>query len=114
MGVRIAVSRGDGGVRSIPGGDRLPSVSEPEQTDARELALRRLKARRSFRSLLGTAIGILAVMIVIWALSGGGYFWPIWVVFGLGIALIATGWQAYGPRQGPITEDEIQREMDRL
>ena len=52
-------------------------------------------------------------MIAIWALSGGGYFWPIWVVFGLGIALITTAWQAYGPRDHAITEDEIQREMDK-
>jgi len=88
-------------------------VTEPEENPARELALRRLKARRSFKGLLATAVGVLAIMVVIWALSGGGYFWPIWVVFGLGIALIATGWQAYGPQQGPITEDEIQREIDK-
>ena len=84
----------------------------PDQDDdAREQALGRLKARRSFKGLLISAAGVLALMIVIWALSGGGYFWPIWVVFGLGIALVATGWQAYGPRQQPITEDDIQREM---
>jgi hypothetical protein len=90
----------------------LAAVAEPDRDDARRQALNRLKAQRSFRSLALTALGVLALMVVIWALSGGGYFWPIWVVFGLGIALVATGWQAYGPRQQPITEEDIQREMD--
>ena len=92
-------------------------MAEAEENGAdsgvREQALRRLKAQRSFKALLVTAVGVLALMVVIWALSGGGYFWPIWVVFGLGIALVATGWQAYGPREHVITEDEIQREMDK-
>lgn len=87
-------------------------MAELEQDDARERALNRLKAQRSFRGLAVTAIGVLVLMIVIWALSGGGYFWPIWVVFGLGVALVASGWQAYGPRQRPITEDDIRREID--
>lgn len=26
-----------------------------------------------------------AGLIVIWAISGGGYFWPIWVIIGWGI-----------------------------
>lgn len=26
-------------------------------------------------------------LILIWALSGGGYFWPIWVIIGWGIGL---------------------------
>lgn len=26
-------------------------------------------------------------LILIWALSGGGYFWPIWVIVGWGIGL---------------------------
>ncbi|HET6831261.1 MAG TPA: 2TM domain-containing protein [Solirubrobacterales bacterium] len=87
-------------------------MAELEQDDARERALNRLKAQRSFRGLAVTAVGVLVLMIVIWALSGGGYFWPIWVVFGLGVALVASGWQAYGPRQRPITEDDIRREID--
>ena len=35
-------------------------------SDAREQALRRLKAQRAFRNLLLTATGILVVMIAIW------------------------------------------------
>ncbi len=89
-------------------------MADDDTGNAREIALRRLKAKRAFKSLLITAAGLLVLMVVIWALSGGGYFWPIWVVFGLGIALVTTGWQAYGSTTGPITEDEIQDEMGKL
>jgi hypothetical protein len=87
-------------------------MAEIDQDDARSRALNRLKAQRSFRSFALTAVAVMALMIVIWALGDRGYFWPIWVLFGLGIALVASGWQAYGPRRRPITEEEIQREMD--
>ncbi len=88
-------------------------MAEERENGAREQALRRLKAQRALRSLAITSLGVLTLMVVIWALSGGGYFWPIWVVFGLGIALITTAWQAYGPRDHGISEDEIQREIDK-
>ncbi len=84
-----------------------------EQSEAREYALSRLKAKRDFKSLLGSAAVVSAIVIVIWALSDRGYFWPIWVMFGFGIALLFGGWRAYGPSQGPITEDEIRREMEK-
>jgi uncharacterized membrane protein len=88
-------------------------MAEPEENGAREQALKRLKAQRAFRGLLVTAVGVMALMIAIWALSGGGYFWPIWVVFGLGIALITMAWQAYGPRESEITEADIERELEK-
>jgi len=40
------------------------------------------------RGLLAHAVvsGVIAVLVVaIWALAGGSYFWPVWVVFGLAI-----------------------------
>ena len=52
-------------------------------------------------------------MVAIWAISDGDYFWPVWVMLGFAIALLFSGISAYGPRRAPITEDQIQREMDR-
>jgi hypothetical protein len=50
------------------------------------------------------------VLIVIWAVAGGGSFWPIFPMIGFGFALFGQ-WQAiHGNR--PISEDEIRREMD--
>jgi hypothetical protein len=63
------------------------------------------------RSLAATALFVIAVCVIIWAVSGAGDFWPVWVMLGFAIALAASAWNACGPRQRPITEDEIQREM---
>jgi len=51
------------------------------------------------------------MLVGIWAFSGAGYFWPIWVLLGWGIGLALNGWTVYFQR--PITEDDIQREMER-
>ncbi len=89
-------------------------MAEEVDDQVREIALKRLKAKRSFSGLLVTSAAVITLVVVIWALGGGGYFWPIWVVFGLGIALVTSGWQAYGSTSKPITEDQIQEEMERL
>ncbi len=85
-----------------------------DENDTRELAVKRLQAQRQFMATLVSGIGVVLLMVVIWLLSGRGYFWPIWVMFGFAIALATTAWHAYGKPQTPITEDDIQREMDRI
>lgn len=82
------------------------------QTDPRALAIQRLRLKRDFRGTLAAGLLAIAVTVAIWALAGGGYFWPVWVILGVAISLIVTGWKAYGP-SGPITEDEIQQEMQK-
>jgi 2TM domain-containing protein len=51
------------------------------------------------------------LLVVIWALSGVGQFWPIWAMLGWGIGLAFHGWSVYVRK--PISEDEIRREMQR-
>lgn len=82
--------------------------------DARDIAVKRLQAKRQFTATLVSGLGVIALMVVIWLLSGRGYFWPVWVVFGFAIALATTAWHAYGKPETPITEDEIQREVNRM
>ena len=41
------------------------------QDDARRQAISRLKAKRDFKSFLGTAAIVIVVVIVVWALSDG-------------------------------------------
>jgi hypothetical protein len=85
-------------------------IDKPEQ--ARELAIQRLKMKQDFKGILGGGLFAVIVTVVIWALGEGGYFWPVWVMLGAAIAIIAQGWTAYGPRNR-ITEDDVQREMSR-
>lgn len=44
------------------------------------------KLRRFYTDALIYAVVNLG-LILIWAISGGGYFWPIWVIIGWGIGL---------------------------
>ena len=47
--------------------------------------------RQSFKTHLTFYLVVNVLMIGIWAASGGGYFWPIWVILGWGIGLAAHG-----------------------
>jgi hypothetical protein len=85
-------------------------VDSPEQ--ARELAIQRLKMKQDFKGVLGGGLLAVVVTVVIWALGEGGYFWPMWVMLGVAIAIVTQGWKAYGP-SNRITEDDVQREMGR-
>ena len=80
--------------------------------DARQLAIQRLKMTRDFIGLVGSALLAVAVTTLIWAMGGGGDYWPKWVILGVGIALVAQGWKAYGP-SNRITEADVQREIER-
>ena len=49
------------------------------------------------------------VPVVVWAVTGFGYFWPGWVMAGWGVLLGLDVWSAYSRR--PITDDDIEREL---
>jgi len=66
----------------------LRDLPSPMPVLATEKAVRRqLRRRRAFVHIRNFA-GINAICIAIWALSGGGYFWPEWVIFGTSIPMI--------------------------
>ena len=50
--------------------------------DARQQAIRRLSQKRTYRSQVQQYLLVNAVLIVILAATGRGYFWPIWPIFG--------------------------------
>ncbi len=79
--------------------------------DQREAAIQRLRARRAFHLHVTVYVAVNALLIVIWALTDRGYFWPIWPILGWGIALVIHYWAVF--MRKPITEDEIRREMGR-
>ncbi|MGN6275404.1 MAG: 2TM domain-containing protein [Solirubrobacterales bacterium] len=84
-------------------------VDKPEQ--ARELAIQRLKMKQDFKGLVGSGLLAIIVTTIIWAMGGGGDYWPKWVILGVGIGLVVQGWKAYGP-SNRITEADVQREME--
>jgi len=78
---------------------------------ARQQAIQRLHQRRGFLNYVIGAIVISLFMVVIWALTGRGDFWPIWVMGGFAIGLIFYGVNL--AMNKPLTEDQIQREMQK-
>ena len=82
--------------------------SSPE----RDFAIKRLKAKRDLRQLAGVAVFVAVVIVTIWWATGADYFWPMWPMIGMGVALTAA-WRVWGPGERPIAEDEIAEEMRR-
>ena len=81
--------------------------------ELRERALRRLKQRRDFRGHVLIYLLVNAFLTVIWWMtSSEGFFWPMFVMVGWGIAVVMNAYDVYVG--GEITEDEIEREMDHL
>ena len=87
-------------------------ASARSEEELRKLALARLRKRRDFLTHVVAYLVVNAMLIVIWALTGAGFFWPgvIMVAWAIGLALNA--WDVYGRK--PITEDEVQRETEKL
>jgi len=77
----------------------------------RRAAIERLKNRRGFVPHLVAYVVVNALFVLIWATTGGGYFWPVWVIGLWGIGLVMHAWTAFV--QKPITEEDVQREIER-
>lgn len=83
-----------------------------ERDGVRTRAIRRLERKREFEQHLLVFAAVNTLLIVIWAASGAGYFWPIWPLAGWGIAVALHAWRTYG--QSSIGEDDIRREIERM
>jgi hypothetical protein len=88
-------------------------MAPASEEDLRKEAVASLNRKRAFRQTVFAYLVVNALLIVIWAVSGAGYFWPVWVIGGWGIGLAFQAWGAYGQRRG-ISEDEVSREMSRI
>jgi uncharacterized membrane protein len=82
--------------------------------DLREFARKRIKARRDFWSMILVFIIVFALCAAVWFLTGRGYFWPIWLLFGFGIATLFSALSTFGPGSRPISKDHIDEEVRKL
>lgn len=88
-----------------------PNAPQDADGEARDLAFKRVKARRDLSAHAVTYLVVNTFLIGVWFMSGGGYFWPAWVMGGWGIGLALNAWDVLFRR--PITEADIEREMRR-
>jgi vacuolar-type H+-ATPase subunit I/STV1 len=76
------------------------------------MAVERLKKKADFWKHLLVFVLFNGMFALVWAMTGRHFFWPIFVIGGWGIGLIAHGVDTYG--HGTPSEEEISEEMARL
>ncbi len=86
--------------------DSSPTISDD---GLRDRALVRLKKKSELRAHAFVYFVVNASLVVIWLLTGNGFFWPMFPVLFWGIGLIFNGWDVY--RRQDYTEEQIQHEM---
>ena len=84
----------------------------PQMVGEREQAFERVKKRRDFQGHLVAFAVVNAALWTIWALTGAGWPWPVWVTGLWGIGLVMNAWDVFIRR--PVTEADVQREIDRI
>jgi len=76
-------------------------------------AVRNVERRRALHRA-GGAFSPFIICVLIWAFSGGGSFWPVWVLIPVVLAVGGELWRAFGPGAG-LSDEELTdpRERDR-
>ena len=90
-----------------------PYEPRPGQIDpaVRRLAEKRLKARREFQHHLTAYLIVMTALVVIWVITGAGYFWPIWPMLGWGIGI---AFHVLSLRDSGVTELQIAAEAAKI
>jgi hypothetical protein len=79
----------------------------------RDTAVKRLKKRRDFYTHLAVYAMVNGFLVVIWLMvTSPGFFWPVFAIFGWGIALVMQAWDVFWTHE--ITDAEIDREIARM
>ena len=75
--------------------------------DRREAAIRSLRAKREFRQHLVVYATINGFLVVIWAVTWPGYFWPVWPVAGMTLnELLDLRKYLFNPQGDTVTQGE--------
>jgi len=64
---------------------------------------------------MGVWAAVSILLTAIWFLTSPGvYFWPVWPIFGMGVAALFVGLDAYGPGRRYHTESDVDAEVERM
>ncbi len=93
--------------------DESTAETETEtETTERQGARQRVTAKRDFVSHAVAFVVVNSFLVLVWAVTGAGYFWPVWVIGAWGIGLVLHAWDVYWRR--PVTEADVDRELNRM
>jgi hypothetical protein len=81
-------------------------------SQSRQHAIHRIRARRQFAIHVVFYLALTGYLVSLWARSGATDFWPVWPLLGGGIGIAAHASHLFN-WQLPITEETIQREINR-
>jgi hypothetical protein len=71
--------------------ETMNNTTDPERADERA------HARRDALLLTVTGPLVTAILLATWAATGAGYFWPVWPLLGMSIAVLIALYRAFGP-----------------
>jgi hypothetical protein len=86
-----------------------PTTAPP--VDLRDRAVEHLRKKRGFYAHLLVYVLVNSVIVVIWAITSAGFFWPVFPMLAWGIGLVMNAWDVW---HGEFTEEQIAHEMARL
>lgn len=92
-----------------------PAGVTPQDDEAglRQMAVEQLGKKRDLQAHLIAYLLVNAFLNAIWLLTNpGGFYWPMFPLFGWGIGVAFHIWDVYAPAKP--AESRIQREMKRL
>jgi len=93
--------------------DDSARVPRSYDDELRDRALKRLKAKGEFREHLTSYVVVNGFLVAIWAMTGRGYFWPIWPILGWGVGIafhaLSLRWDDGGP-----TAAQVEAQAERL
>lgn len=90
----------------------MKEMTIDQESEEWKQARKRVADRRDFGSHLVAYVVINSFFVLMWALSGRGYFWPAWVIGGWGIGIVLHGWEVFVRR--PVTDADVEEELRRL
>lgn len=93
----------------------VESLADIDEAQLREKAEKRVKQKTHLLQGIGTYVVVNGFLVIIWALTGRGYPWFLWVMAGMGIALAFQVVGYFTGTRGEAAKDRmIQKEMERL
>ena len=90
----------------------MTSTNDDQHTEEWREARKRVTTRRDFASHVVTYVVINGFLVLLWALTGAGYFWPAWILAGWGVGLVLHAWDAFVRK--PVTDADIDAELERM
>jgi hypothetical protein len=88
-----------------------PSPRTTADAELREQAITELRKRRELGGHVLAYVTVNAFLIVIWTVTGAGFFWPAFPIFGWGIGLIFHIWDVLSPAP---SEEAVRAAMSRI